>query len=183
MVTDTFEVRIATRRWEFEQIHRLNYVTFVEEIPQHPADPSGVLVDRFDEDNTYLIAVKGQQVVGMVAVRGQRPFSLDLKLGDVTRYVPGDRRYCELRLLAVAREARSGRILRGLLSALRAHCDAHRYDAALISGTTRQLRLYRRLGFEPFGPCTGSADARFQPMILTRERAVKLLPRVLASPV
>jgi hypothetical protein len=27
------EFRIATEDWEFEQIHRLNYRTFVEEIP------------------------------------------------------------------------------------------------------------------------------------------------------
>jgi GNAT superfamily N-acetyltransferase len=182
MVTDAFEVRIATHRWELEQIHRLNYVTFVDEIPQHAAHPSGILVDRFDADNIYLIAVRGEQVVGMVAVRGSRPFSLDLKLGDITRYVPGDRRYCELRLLAIAKQARSGRILPRLLASVRAHCDAHGYDAALISGTTRQLRLYRRLGFEPFGPRTGAPGAHFQPMILTRERAVRFLPRVLASP-
>ena len=183
MVSDAFQVRIATERWEFDQIHRLNYITFVEEIPQHAPDPSGVLVDRFDADNIYLIAVRGEQVAGMVAVRGSRPFSLDLKLGDVTRYVPGDRRYCELRLLAVAKEARSGRILPRLLSSVRAHCEARGYEAALISATTRQLRLYQRLGFEPFGPCIGSPAARFQPMILTRERAGRLLPRVLTAPV
>ena len=31
--------KVATDDWEFEQIHRLNYRTFVEEIPQHPANP------------------------------------------------------------------------------------------------------------------------------------------------
>ena len=30
----------ATEDWEFEQIHRLNYKTFVEEIPQHHASPA-----------------------------------------------------------------------------------------------------------------------------------------------
>ena len=35
--------KFATEDWEFEQIHRLNYKTFVEEIPQHQpsADRSG----------------------------------------------------------------------------------------------------------------------------------------------
>ena len=31
--------KFATEEWEFEQIHRLNYRTFVEEIPQHQASP------------------------------------------------------------------------------------------------------------------------------------------------
>ena len=31
--------KFATEDWEFEEIHRLNYKTFVEEIPQHPPNP------------------------------------------------------------------------------------------------------------------------------------------------
>jgi hypothetical protein len=30
----SFNFRIASESWEFEQIHRLNYATFVQEIPQ-----------------------------------------------------------------------------------------------------------------------------------------------------
>jgi hypothetical protein len=41
---------------------------------------------------------------------------------------------------------------------------------ALISGTTRQQRLYRHLGFVPFGPLVGTPEALFQPMYLTKER-------------
>ena len=45
-------VKIATEDWEFDQIHRLNHQTFAEEIPQHTAQPSGRLVDRFHDENT-----------------------------------------------------------------------------------------------------------------------------------
>jgi len=34
--------KIASEDWEFEQIHRLNYRTFVDEIPQHAPIPRGV---------------------------------------------------------------------------------------------------------------------------------------------
>ena len=71
---------IATETWEFEQIHRLNHETFVEEITEHPRSPSGRLVDRFDDENTYAICVYNRQLAGMVAIRGRRPFSLDQKL-------------------------------------------------------------------------------------------------------
>ncbi len=43
---------------------------------------------------------------------------------------------------------------------------------ALISATTRQLKLYTHMGFVPFGPLLGTAEAAFQPMYVTRESAV-----------
>ena len=49
------QCKVATEAWEFEQIHRLNYQTFVEEIPQHPPNPEKKLVDKFHQENTYLI--------------------------------------------------------------------------------------------------------------------------------
>ena len=39
--------KTATEDWEFEQSHRLNYKTFVEEFPQHNASPTLRLVDNF----------------------------------------------------------------------------------------------------------------------------------------
>ena len=51
--------KFATEDWEFELIHRLNYKTFVEEIPQHQASPAQRLVDKFHAENTYLICLSG----------------------------------------------------------------------------------------------------------------------------
>jgi len=42
---------------EFEQIHALNYSTFVREIPQHEDPGDGRLVDKFHAENTYLICL------------------------------------------------------------------------------------------------------------------------------
>ena len=52
--------RIATTRHEFEQIFKLNYKTFVEEIPQHERNAERRLVDKFHEENTYLICMDGK---------------------------------------------------------------------------------------------------------------------------
>jgi hypothetical protein len=40
---------------------------------------------------------------------------------------------------------------------------------AIISGTLREQKLYRHLGFVPFGPIVGTEEAPFQPMYLTKE--------------
>ena len=171
-------VKIASEKWEFAQIHRLNHRTFVEEIPQHKADPSGRLVDQFHDENTYVIALAGRRLVGMLAVRNRRPFSLDQKLPDLDSHLPAERSICELRLLAVPRGHRAGQLLPCLLGGVWRHCLREGFDLALISAVTRQLKLYRHLGFEPFGPLVGTPPVLFQPMMLTLERFAARAPKL-----
>ncbi len=161
-----YRFKVATEPHEFEGVHRLNHRTFAGEIPQHAPDPSGHLVDRFHEANTYVVALRDEAVVGMVCVRGDRPFSLDAKLPDLDALVPPGHVLCEVRLLSVDPDCRSGVVFRGLATALARQCLDDGYTLGLISGTDRQQRLYRHLGFVPFGPAVGTAAARFQPMYL-----------------
>ena len=156
--------KIASEQWEFEQVFQLNYKTFVEEIPQHQRNSSGVLVDKFHDENEYIICLRGRSLRGMVALRSRRPFSLDQKLEDLDSYLPNGKSVCEIRLLAVEREHRKGPILKGLLTMLGKYCIDNGYELAIISGTVRQLGLYKRLGFVPFGPLVGTPDALYQPM-------------------
>jgi len=164
--------KFATEDWEFEQIHRLNYKTFVEEIPQHQPSASPRLVDKFHAENTYLICLQNQKLAGMLAVRGNRPFSLDQKLPNLDSHLPAGRTICEIRLLAIEKKfrgTRSGQILQGILALLWQHGVEKGYDLAIISGTTRQFKLYQHLGFVPFGPLVGAGEAQFQPMYVTLE--------------
>src|SRR5882724_762444 len=161
--------KFASEDWEFEQIHRLNYKTFVEEIPQHHASPAQRLVDKFHGENTYLISLCGRKLAGMLAVRGNRPFSLDQKLENLDSYLPAGRRTCEIRLLAVEKKFRGAQVLQGILALLWQHGVEKGYDLAIISGTIRQFKLYQHLGFVPFGPAVGVGEAQFQPMYVTLE--------------
>jgi hypothetical protein len=168
-VFGSLKFKIATEDWEFDQIHHLNYTTFVEEIPQHGSNSDRALIDKFHRENTYIICIDRDRVVGMIAVRGKRPFSLDQKLDNLERFLPPCRRLCELRLLAVEKKYRNGWVFWGMGKLLTEHCLKEGYDLALISGTTRQQKLYRHLGFVPFGPLVGQAGAQFQPMYLSLE--------------
>ena len=164
--------KFATEDWEFEQIHQLNYRTFAEEIPQHQKSAAQRLVDKFHAENTYLICLCDQKLVGMLAVRSNRPFSLDHKLPDLEAHLPTGRRVCEIRLLAIEKKyrgARGGQVLSGILALLWQHGVEKGYDLAIISGTTRQAKLYQHLGFVPFGPLVGTGEAQFQPMYVTLE--------------
>jgi aspartate aminotransferase-like enzyme/N-acyl-L-homoserine lactone synthetase len=159
--------RIATEPWQFEAIHRLNYQTFVEEIPQHDTNAEQRLVDKFHAENTYCICVRGQALLGMVCLRSARPFSLDQKLPNLDALLPAGKSLCEIRLLAVVPDARHSRVTMELFRLLARQAIEQGYDLGIMSGTTRQLKLYARIGFVPFGPLVGQGDATYQPMYLS----------------
>lgn len=156
--------KLASEPWEFEQIHRLNYKTFVEEIPQHDSSEEKRLVDKFHDQNRYVICVEKPRVIGMLALRNERPFSLDEKLQDVNSHLPPHKSLCEVRLLAVEKGCRRGGVFQGLLRETANYCIDHGHDLLVISGTVRQIRLYHHMGFSPFGPLVGTPDAQYQPM-------------------
>lgn len=172
--------KIATEAWELEQIHRLNYRTFVEEIPQHERNPEQRLVDKFHSQNTYLICLRNRLLVGMLACRSERPFSLDNKLTDLDSYLPTFKSICEIRLLSIEKHERGGRILLGLMNSLMEHCNQAGYDLAIISGTVTQLKFYENVGFIPFGPLLGKPEAYFQAMYLTIENFTRNSNRVIS---
>jgi aspartate aminotransferase-like enzyme len=174
--------KIADTESEFEQIFRLNYKTFVEEIPQHAPNPEKRLVDRFHHQNAYLMCLDGDRLIGMMALRDKRPFSLDEKLGNIDRYLPPGRNLCEIRLLAVEATHRNGMVFQGMLKLLLDHGRQMKYNLAVISGTVRQQRLYKHLGFVPFGPLVGNNDAQFQPMYLTMEEFEEVATPLLNVP-
>lgn len=159
--------KIANEDWEFQEIHRLNYETFVEEIPQHESNSTGLLVDKFHNENTYIICLKEHGLAGMIAVRNKRPFSLDNKLKNLNDYLPGSRSLCELRLLAIRKKYRKKKVIQGLFKYLARYCESNFYDLAIISASTKEFSLYKRLGFTEFGPLVGKNGASFQPMYLT----------------
>lgn len=172
--------KLASQPWEFEQVSQLNYQTFVEEIPQHSPNSGKTLVDRLLTKSTCVICLEGRHLLGMVAVCGERPFSLDAKLPNLDAYIPPGSRPCEIRLLAVREERRGGAVFGGLLRFLIRYCRRAGYDLGLISAAARQMKLYQHLGFQPFGPPLGTDQAPYQGMHITWE-TLRESARLLAS--
>ncbi len=152
---------------EIAQIHHLNYKTFVREIGQHTDPGRPQLVDKFHDRNLYLIAKHGEQLVGMLAVHDQPPFSVASRLPD-----PGWIEQCcpaalEVRLLAVEPQYRKGLVLPGLLWSLYRLASAAGYTHLVASGVEQQLDLYRRIGFEALGPGQLAGSATFTPLAMS----------------
>ena len=163
--------KVADSQEEFAQIAELNYSTFVEEIPQHSANSSRSLTDFFHAKNTYIVAKDEGVVIGMLALNMERPFSMDAKIPNLDRYIDASKKILEIRLLAIKPAHRKGRILLGLMRQVVVYALANNVDFILISGTTRELRMYEKFGFESFHPLVGKAGAMYSPMILDTSKA------------
>ncbi|MCW8825775.1 MAG: aminotransferase V, partial [Gammaproteobacteria bacterium] len=98
-------------------------------------------------------------MLGMIALRAKRPLSLDGKLENLESYLPPFKSILEYRLLAVKKECRNTAIFTGIMKKPFEMAIERGYDIAVISGTTRQARLYKPLGFKAFGPLVGKQDA------------------------
>ncbi len=170
--------KIAETEREYELIARLNYETFVMEIPQHERNEEEMLQDKYHNENTYFICMEGDELSGMITLRDKRPFSLDYKLPNLNDYFSPELKICEARLLSVKKHKRSGTIAMHLIRIAGEFFLANHYDLIIISGIINQLKLYSKIGLMPFGPIVGTGAAQYQPMYLTHEYARIILPDV-----
>ena len=146
---------------EFAEIARLNHAVFAAELGQHAPRPDNALVDKFHQKNTYLMALDGEHLAGMIAMHYEPPFSVAEKLADPSVL---DRlgRIAEIRLLAVDPAFRKGVVVAGLFWFVIEYCRDR--DTLVISGRVEEEKLYRNLGFHPMGPPVASGKAMFVPM-------------------
>src|SRR5437763_749536 len=132
----------ADTRQEFEQIHCLNYRTFVSEIPQHPDTGTGMLVDKFHSKNAYLIVLRDDRVVGMLCAHDQPPFSVAERLPDPGILTRPGTRPLEVRLLAIDPPERNSTMFGGLAWSAYEYARANGYTHVYISGVADRMEMY-----------------------------------------
>jgi aspartate aminotransferase-like enzyme len=160
-----FTFKLADTPAEYEQIHALNYRTFVTEIPQHQDSGEGRLVDKFHHKNAYIIALYEGRVVGMLSVHDQPPFSIADRLSDPSILQRPGTRPLEVRLLAIEPEHRNSFVFYGLTHSLYEYSRDAGYTHLYISGLEERLHLYQQIGFETLGPAVRSGTTSFVPMV------------------
>lgn len=149
---------------EYAQVHRLNYKTFVRELPQHSDPGKEELVDKFHDRNTYYVALYDDRVVGMISGHDQAPFSVADKMADKRQLSLLGARPFEVRLLAVEPEHRHRYVVTGLMWAIFRFAENAGYSHLLISGVHDKAGMYEKLGFLPLGPAMKSGEVFYTPM-------------------
>jgi aspartate aminotransferase-like enzyme len=172
-----YSFKLAQTDAELDQVHKLNYETFVREIAQHGDPGTGRLIDKFHHKNAYLIAMCGDDVVGMAAVHSRPPFSIADRLADPKVIERPGERPLEVRLLAIRPDRRRGPVFSGLIWAIREHARSFGHTCLLISGLEERVPLYAKLGFSRLGPPVPCGGASFVPMTLDLDRPPECLQR------
>lgn len=147
----------------FDRISRLNHSVFAGELEQYSERPDGRIVDKFHDKNHYVIALFGEDLIGMISLHDQPPFSVAGKLADPA-VLGSYGRLIEVRQLAVEPAHRNGVVMAGLM--LGVYEYARDYDAIVISGHVDKSGLYRELGFRDLGPPVASGQALYVPMAI-----------------
>ncbi|MEP6748638.1 MAG: GNAT family N-acetyltransferase [Bacteroidota bacterium] len=160
---DTLTVKIANQP-EFDKIHQLNHEIFADEIPQHEKKHDGKLVDAFHEKNTYIVALEGDELVGMVCYNAVRPFSLDKKMTNLDSCLPPHSKLVEIRLFAVKKNRRKEGIALQMLKKMIPSLISLGYDLGVISASLKELDLYNNIGAVPFGDLVGTKEVPYQPL-------------------
>jgi aspartate aminotransferase-like enzyme/N-acyl-L-homoserine lactone synthetase len=168
---------------ELQQIHALNHRVFAEEIAQHHPHPSGLLIDRFHNQNRYFIAVRDGVVIGMISAHAGPEFSITRRLPDAS-LIRAFARPVEVRLLAIDPQERSRTVLAGLLWQVYDFAVSNGFSHLLISAINERESMYRKLGFHPLGPAVPEGSATFIPMVMeiseqlgTNQRRIRLHQR------
>lgn len=174
-----YEFKLAETPEELEQVHRLNYQTFVQEIPQHADSGSGVLVDKFHRKNSYLIGLREGRLIAMLSYHDQPPFSVADRLPDPAVLAGPDVRPLEVRLLAIEPGERQSVVIAAIMWCLLERARAAGHSHFVISGVVEQQNFYSHMGFEPLGPPVGSGRACYIPMWATLDRVEESLERTL----
>ncbi|MEQ8908664.1 MAG: GNAT family N-acetyltransferase [Vicingaceae bacterium] len=162
-------IKIAETSREYEQIHDLNYQTFVEEIKQHEPREDKRLEDQFHDLNNYVIACFDNQLIGMVCYKTKRPFSLDKKGVSIDAYITAEEKIAEVRLLTILPKWRKGKVTFRLLKFLISEMLSEEIELAFVSAKQSELSFYHKLGFVSFGDIVGKEGAWYQPMFVKLE--------------
>ena len=167
-----YRFKLAETADEFEQIFHLNHAVFAGELEQYPTRESQRLVDKLHGKNLYMIALAGDEVIGMISGHDQPPFSVATRLANPS-VLDAYGRLIEVRLLAVEPAHRNGVVMAGLI--LGGYAYVGEYDAIVISGHLEKSKLYHQLGFVDLGPPVPSGQAMYVPMAI---RVADIAPRM-----
>lgn len=104
MDTNTSKLIITTASHADRQsIYRKRHAVYAEELGQHLVNDRMQLQDNLDEDNVYIVATKGNEVVGFISITlpSSPQFSVDKYFERAAIPYPFNSDLYEIRLLTV----------------------------------------------------------------------------------
>lgn len=166
-MTEQINFKRADCDIDFDRIHRFNHQVFAEEVAQHSIHEDNLLVDKFHYKNNYFIAEYNDEIIGMICIHTQAPFSIEEKYPNFRNHFKDISEVAEVRLYAIQPKFRKHPYLAwGLIFCIVKFSESTNIHYVAISGIEEQKKLYEKLGFYALSAAVKSGNAYFYPMLL-----------------
>ena len=104
---------------ERQTIYEIRHLIYAQELKQHAINPCQQLFDELDEENNYIVAKEGNEIVGFISITSpnSKKYSVDKYFFRSSIPFSFDEYLYEIRLLTVLKENRNGNIALSLMFA------------------------------------------------------------------
>ncbi len=181
-------VRPATRE-DREEVFRSRHAVYASELGQHRVNSTQRLVDPLDAYNQYLVAARGDEVLGFVSItppprEGHDPrehdsaavyYSIDKYTGREGLPFPVDGGLWEVRLLTVMPGHRGGAVASLLMVAAMRYIIARGGTRIVAIGRLEVMSLYEKHGLERLGVMFKSGAVSYELMTATTQSLAERL--------
>ena len=147
-----------------QQIYRLRHEVYARELAQHPCNDTGLLTDRLDAYNLYLVAWHHDAMVGFISITPPSHGSYSLEKYFSREQLPFvfDDRLYEIRLLTVVRERRRRELAPLLMYAAVRWVESRGGTRIVAIGRQEVVSLYRSGGMISTGSWVQSGAVNFE---------------------
>src|SRR5260221_9842520 len=145
----TLTLSLADER-DRARIYAIRHQVYAGELKQHPENSAGLLVDRLDEVNVYLVAKRADQIAGFVSITPPTHlgYSIDKYFPRSDLPLLFDARLFEVRLLTVTAARRGSSVAPLLMHAGLRYAEACGARTPVANGTLEALPMHRRARLE-----------------------------------
>lgn len=161
----TITLSLADQR-DRESIYAIRYQVYARELKQHPENAAGLLSDKLDEVNAYVVAKRSSEIVGFVAVTppNEHGYSLDKYFPRECVPLIFDRGLYEVRLLTVTRAHRGMHLAFLLMYGALRYVESRGASTIAAIGRAEVFDMYRRAGLKSLGLRATSGQVTYELM-------------------
>jgi N-acyl-L-homoserine lactone synthetase len=161
--SNSIALAVADER-DRESIYAIRHQVYGRELKQHPENAQGQLSDKLDQINTYLVAKRGGDIIGFVAVTPPTEFGYSIDKYFARDGLPliFDRGLYEVRLLTVTSAHRGTHVAFLLMYGAMRYVESLGGRTIAAIGRLEVLDMYRRAGLKPLGLRTRSGEVTYE---------------------
>lgn len=149
---------------ERQTIYEIRHLIYAQELKQHAINPCQQLFDELDEENNYIVAKEGNEIVGFISITSpnSKKYSVDKYFFRSSIPFSFDEYLYEIRLLTVLKENRNGNIALSLMFAAFRWVQSHGGVHIVAICRAELIEMYRKAGLTPLALIAQSGNVTYE---------------------